>query len=491
MTEPLPQVASAAPPRRGPAWWALAAACVVMVVVATALRFWASITPLWLDEIWTVFLLEKVRSPLEVFTGIHHDNNHYLNTLYLYFVGRPETWWLYRLHSVAAGAGAVVLAGLIGRRRGRAEAVGSMVLIGFSYLLIHYSSEARGYALLVFFALLAYWAITDYAEHRRWPSAVVFAAASILGFLSHLIFLQFYVAVFVWSLWRFARQRTSWGRAAADLALGHAPPVAFAAALYLVDIRYLAQGGAPPYSLWEVLTAALSLTVGGPEEGTLALVAAGVAVALAVAGIVLLVWQKSDLAIFYGAVILVAPALSLLALRPEALLVRHFILSMVFLLLLAAWVLGRAFRCGVAGKAAWALVLAAFVAVNSLPTARLIEYGRGDYFAALRHMADRTPGQVITLSSNHDFRNAMMLTFYMKFIPGSRGVRYTGMTDPAFPPGGPEWVVVQGLGPDEKAPDFLEDPFGNRYRLEKDYPSVRLSGWRWCVFHNVRATGAK
>jgi hypothetical protein len=41
----------------------------------------------WLDELWSLANADAVRSPLEVLTGVHSDNNHYLYTLYLLALG--------------------------------------------------------------------------------------------------------------------------------------------------------------------------------------------------------------------------------------------------------------------------------------------------------------------------------------------------------------------------------------------------------------------
>ncbi len=41
----------------------------------------------WLDELWSLANADAVSSPLEVLTGVHSDNNHYLYTLYLLAIG--------------------------------------------------------------------------------------------------------------------------------------------------------------------------------------------------------------------------------------------------------------------------------------------------------------------------------------------------------------------------------------------------------------------
>jgi uncharacterized membrane protein len=129
-------------------------ACAV-VVIAGVLQVLAARGDLWFDEIWSLRLAEKVDSAVEIVTILIRDNNHILNTLWMYTVGDPSWLMIYRLPAVSAGVGAVVLSGLIARRWGTTAAVLGLVLTGLSYPLVHYSSEARGYAPAVFFGFAA------------------------------------------------------------------------------------------------------------------------------------------------------------------------------------------------------------------------------------------------------------------------------------------------------------------------------------------------
>ena len=136
--------------------WIYFGSCVLIVAVAVLLRARSAMNDLWMDEIWSVELVRELHSPLEVFTKTHHDNNHYLNSLFIYFLGQRGNWPGYRIPAVAAGLGAIILAWLIGRHRDRTTAFFSMFLVSFSYVMILCSSEARGYAPLIFFCFLCF-----------------------------------------------------------------------------------------------------------------------------------------------------------------------------------------------------------------------------------------------------------------------------------------------------------------------------------------------
>ena len=92
-------------------------------IAATYVRIVASTGDLWFDEIWTLIMVDNLASPLEVFTRLHHDNNHYLNSIFLYWMGPDRALLLYRVPSLLAGMGTMALAVMIARQRGRIEAL--------------------------------------------------------------------------------------------------------------------------------------------------------------------------------------------------------------------------------------------------------------------------------------------------------------------------------------------------------------------------------
>jgi len=99
-------------PRPGRASLALAAT----LVLAAAARVAGSRNELWLDEVWSLEMARQVASPVEIFTVARHDNNHFLNTLWLYAFRGHDAPALLRAHSIAAGIASVLLAWIVARR---------------------------------------------------------------------------------------------------------------------------------------------------------------------------------------------------------------------------------------------------------------------------------------------------------------------------------------------------------------------------------------
>jgi hypothetical protein len=459
--------------------------CVVIVAVAAVLRIWASLGDLWLDEIWSVAFAGRITSPLEVFTRIHRSNNNHLNTLLLYLLGDQPHWVIYRVPSVVAGIATVLVAGHIGLRRGRTEAVFAMLLTSFSYLLIHYSSEARGYGLALFFDLLALDFLESYLVAKSAWKLPGFWVSCILSLLSHLMFVMVYAGLAAWSVVRLARERRGWGEFLGRLAILHCVPLAAMGLLYAVDIRHMKIDAAPAYSAKDAVLETLALAVGGPQYGHGAFAAAIVAFGLLAAGAFKLFWtERSDDAVFYLTVIVIAPILLIAFGRSEAILIRYFLGSVLFFLILLSRLLANWWRGDLGEKVLAGMLTVAFLAGNGWHDARLLRWGRGDYWECVRFMADNTSGDTVTVGSDHDFRNRWVVDFYAKYLPADKSLFYYSVN--SRPPEGTQWMILHRQDKEADPPRAFMDEHRNRYALVRDYPYAGLSGYRWLLYRNLR-----
>ena len=128
---------------------------VAATVVGCLLRIVMAQGDLWLDEAWSLKLVAGISSPWAVFWEISHDNNHFLNSFWLSWLGPEAPAWAYRVPSVVFGTLAIPIAAGIGWRRGRVGAVVAAWFVALSMPLVIYGSEARGYAGLVACSLVA------------------------------------------------------------------------------------------------------------------------------------------------------------------------------------------------------------------------------------------------------------------------------------------------------------------------------------------------
>ena len=93
---------------------------------------------LWLDEIWSLNLIEPVASFGDILLDINHDNNHVLNSMYLYLIGTDASPIALRGLSVVFGVISIAVAGLVLLRNGAIPAMVGMALFAVSYPVVHY-----------------------------------------------------------------------------------------------------------------------------------------------------------------------------------------------------------------------------------------------------------------------------------------------------------------------------------------------------------------
>ena len=491
---------------RGKTRWPPLSAAIVAIAVASfavgsVVRVFAARNDLWFDEIWTLELLrERVHSFGDVFTNIKHSNNHHLCSLWMWIVGQNASALVYRLPSVLASIGTVVLAGLIGLRQSRLEGCIAVILTSWSYLLIHFGTEARGYSLAIFFALLAWYALQQFEETvaggddsgRSWSWAVVFWCAVVLGFLAHLEFVVCFAGLLVWSLWRFARARPNWRQAVLDLFALFTVPVVLLLFFYFVAIRGMEVGGGPPYQFWPLLIKTGSYMLGGPGNGIAAAIVSVVTTVAVYAVLVYLIRDRDDRWIFYAVVIL-AP-LALLALkRPEQLYVRYFMISVAMSLLLLAAGWAAIMRRGLAGLVTGLVLLAIFVTGNVINTVNLLRFGRGQYLAAMRFMETHSNGEKVVITSSQDFSNGMLVKYFKRYLDRPDSVQYVDQAtlkeEYARTNGsasGAEWLILHLDHFDlTTLPARVTDAYGNSFRLVKIYQYSDLSGSHWLLYHNL------
>lgn len=469
--------------------WMWRIVALLLVAAAGYLRWRASLGDFWLDEIWTWRLIQaKVSTDLDVFTNIKHDNNHLLNTWIMYRLGLEQPLSVLRLPAVLAGTGAVALAGWQARARGNLEALFAMLLTGWSFVLVHYSSEARGYAYLLFFTMLAYYAQSRFDQTRHWQSGAVFSLACIGGFLSQYIFAFGYVAFGVWQLFSVIEERR-WKRLF-GLLLIHAPPLALLA--WLKEVNPLHVGGADIVNTIDVIRIALSLTIGGPEEGNWSWLAAWAASLLIAVSLGWLGRIDRRQTVFYVTAIVLAPVLVVTATGYGHLLPRHLLVPMLLVQLLFARGLAHLFCRGTVGRVAAITLLTASLAINEFPLARLLEYGRGNYTATLQYMSDHSRLPVLTMASDHDDRNRMIIAFCGRHaltphsgsslkMPLYINRQYVaGLT--------PEWYILHSQDVTFNPPEKVRTDTNVEYRLQRVFRYSSLSGWHWAVYQTETPT---
>jgi len=446
------------------------------LLAAAVIRFLAAAGDLALDEIWS---LDFVRNHLHHFLGVfsfRHDNNHLLNTMILALLGAdlPGLW--YRIPAVIASIASVWLAGLIAaRRHGKVGTIIASLVTGGSYLMILYGSEARGYAYAVLFAYLAWWSLVRLVENGHRIDAVVFTCSSCLGLLAHLTFVYCYAGFCLFTLWKFI-QRPRW-----DLVLVHLPPLVVVAVLFLWFVPGMSIGGGPETSTLAAISTTVSMVGGGPLSGDVALVVGIVLVLLLVYGLAVQ-WQTDAAATMCLSItIFIVPAAALALTGHSIIYPRYFLIPIVFALLVISDTLAHWWRCGGSHRPFVLLMLVAVGIGNGLWTWSLLDHGRGNYSATIRWMAHNSDRTLSTIASDHDFRNGMVIDYYLKRLWSvDPPLRYISHAE--FPPQGTDWLIRHSFEGDPPMNSLQIDPFGNRYQLERTDQNRSVTGWNWWIY---------
>ena len=382
----------------------------VALLVILGIAIWVRIVSarggLWVDEAWSAVLVAKVDTPWGVFTSINHDNNHYLNSLWMQAIGYAAPPIALRALSIATGSAAVLVVAAIGARRSTAHALVGATLFALSPMMITYGSEARGYAPMLLCALSAILVAGRWLESpdqsrtpRRAP--LLFALLTTLGLLSQLTMLFFVVAIAGWVGLTLRRRLPL--RTAAALTVRLMLP-SLVATLLVFTLVFGAAAASPggmqvgdyvPFSLTslgDALRIMLSTTLGASAlpDGWIALLALAT-----VLGVTAAVKRGRPLAWFATIAIVALPiALALLHVANTGM-PRYFLLSSVAVLLLLTDAIATALSQGPFRKTIAALSLALVVLGMSHDAARDMARRRGDIDAAIARIAGEVPRGVI------------------------------------------------------------------------------------------------
>ena len=454
---------------------------ILILAFAAVLRLASALGDLAIDEVWSLWFVHfKFRNIPDIF-ALRHDNNHLLNTIVLYALGANAWGICYRIAAAIASILAVWLSGRIAIRRGgfRAQVI-TQALVGASYLLILYGSEARGYSYAVCFAYLSWLYLLRIQEHGRWLDAITFAISASLGFLAHLTFVYCYLGFGVWALLKWLSKPT-W-----ILPVALTPPFVVACCLYVFFFRGIVIGGGPETTVVSAVISTLSIIAGGPLYDDGALIAAVVVLILLGIGFVRL-WQTDQaMAACYLTIIFLAPASVLFVTGHQLIYPRYFLIPVAFALLLIGNALAGLWGSRWAGRTIPIALIVIFLIGNGWWTALLLNHGRGDYSQAMTWMA-QNGNNPATVSSDHDFRNGLMFGYFSAQLwPNDPPLLYVDQR--TVPPQGTDWIIRHNFEGDPPHPKFITDSYGNSYRLERTFRHQSLTGWNWWIYRRNTKT---
>lgn len=451
---------------------------IALLVVAATVRLIASWDNFWLDEIWSWRFAVSAKSYWQIATGIPHDNNQILNTWAIYSFPPDAHWTLYRIPAVLAGMGAVVLAGVSGWKRSACEGMTALLLTGTSFVFIQYSSEARGYAYLLLFVFLSVWLMQNIDQTSSHRDEFLLSVSISLGFLAHFLFAAAYGGLIAWSLISVSRHHRRWPTRMGCWMRMHSLPFLTLVGLAVCYGGMPMAGGGDHQRVLEIIIQVGSLIVGGPNAGVIAVLCCGLTVITSIVALVQLN-KQADGVVYFVMGSTITLALMIIVAATDLVYPRHFLVPMACVLMVLSHLLATLWNANRIGKAAYLIAVGLFLVGNIVHTRSLLMYGRGSYEEAVSFL-QRESGDVVSLGSDHDFRNGMVLDYYYRRLPKPKPFAYYPSNQ--WPPQGPEWLLLHSFEQPANPQPIIHPPEGRRYELVKVFPYYGLSGWNWILY---------
>lgn len=455
----------------------------VLTIAGFVLRLLCARGDLWLDEVWSIQNLEHIPNIGDIFWGISQDNNHILNSLWLWFVGPDAAPIVIRLESIILGTFTIPIAAKFCARGGPVAALAGAALVAGSAIFVHYGSEARGYAGLILMIFIAAEALENFLkdpnEHR---SRLLFGAAIAFGTLFHLTMLTAALTLIVATLARIYFATRSPRRTvstALDLvipaALGALPALGFLAAGVL-NTHKIQLGDQVPFTFERLARGLATLyeaTLGLPYDlptwfaAAAAIVLTGVAVFLV----------PPERRILPLVCLILPPSVAMLVGLPNVHIARFHLIGAVGLVILFADAMARLWSTRHIG---FAVVIGLALAFGSGPhVAQLFALGRGDYQKIVARMESAGPA---TYGSNMPAELGRIVRFYDRRFGG----RLTPVAALDWCQNPPDWFILS----DDPAGEAAHRAFGppqcaTSFNLDRVMQPAQLSGLRLALYRRA------
>jgi hypothetical protein len=464
-----------------------------IVAFAVAVRLPGLFTDLWLDEVWSLHDVLSLHSWTDIFVRLTDDNNHHLNSLWLYLLGFQTHAWTYRALAFVSGIATVFGAWMVGARYDRRTAAVMGVAFAGSYLLSYYSSEARGYAPVACMVVFAWYCLQRYLDTSRWAFAVGFWMCSALGVMSHPTYIQFLLGAFVWGDVHSQRTQRNLRSAAWVTARAFVPAMAFVGVFYIVSLSGLTISGGPPYVFTRVVAQTFSVIGGGPLDGGYMWAAALVVGAVFAISIFDAHRHNDDRWWLYLNVGLVIPAIFVGFSRPLVLFPRYFLVPIVVALMSMSVFVARLLASSGWRRVLGMSLILLYVSGGVIQVASLSTHGRGEYRNLVADILKGASNETMTVgsapqSAGPDFRNGMLVEYFSRLLGADDRVQF--VTEANYGPEGTDWLIRESLDAAPADPSY-HDKYGRLYTLQSDYYASGMVPLTWHLYRRAASSGVR
>ncbi|MDY6832913.1 MAG: glycosyltransferase family 39 protein [Thermodesulfobacteriota bacterium] len=470
---------------------------VLLLCAGAGLRIAAASDCLWFDEIWSYMLSRHMTQPWQALTVVNVvDNNHPLNTFFMYMMGDPYDWRWFRVPSLITGTLLLILIWRAADRFSPSAGMPALFMATVSHPFILYSSEARGYAPALFFSVSAFFFIQQYRQERGTRPLVLFWFTITMGLLANLTVAFIWLAIFLWSVMHEMRVSSSFRTAMTHILKCHLVPLlpmAYLSHAYLV--RNMAVGNIGSRStefITDFLATVVAALMGTPSTGGWFVAGLFLFICVFLYGWRSLYRTNAAVAIFLLLAVCLPPLLGNLG--RQLMYFRFSLVAFPFTYIVLAIGIAACYKGNRLAKTLCLLFVLFFSYGNITRTHALITIGRGDYLGAMSYMAAQphtgpratAPGngdRTLLVGSDNDFRNLPILYFYARYLPQDTKMIYVG--EGQWPTEGTDWLIRHSRQPCPETAALYRPNGRHVYRLKKIFPYAGVSGWNWYLYRRV------
>ena len=454
-------------------------AAAAIILLATSVFVICSRGELWFDEVLSLQWAKNASTPWQLLTDYRHDNNHLLNSLWLWLVGTKAPEMALRALAVISGTATLVLIYLLGSIFSPQTKLVPLILAAGSYAIVLYSSEARGYAPALAASLGCLWIWLRVEGRPSLPSLAAFWAMAAAGLLAHPTTVYLLAALGCWQLGRKNLAVPATLRDVRNALWWFSPPAGLALVLYIFFFRGMDVAGGPTLSPMAIASDFFHYGLGifdGPDRPWVGVFAGAT---LVLAG---LVWGSHPLAgqrIFFLMLLLVFPVLGYWLAGREYVYFRYFLICLPPLFLLLGCLAERLWVSGQVGKALVSIAIALSVGAQIRPILELAQQGRGACRAVLQTIKQGSGGST-DVFSDHDMMVGMVFEHYRAREPGGEAIVYR--TQWSMPKSHCQWLLAQpGLLPITPTREID----GHFYQHVQTFFRGRVSGADWILYRRA------
>ncbi|MDA1208903.1 MAG: hypothetical protein O2904_02625 [bacterium] len=448
----------------------------LILFIGIALRIAGIQDELSIDEIWSIAHVDARTSPWSIFT-MHHDNNHYLYSLYLWLLGSKTSVLLIKLPGILSGLLLPCVMTWWARKRSIYEGLVMAILSSTSFLLISLSAFARGYAPMLLFGFLAYIVMMHHLKRPTIRTALLYGVTMSIAILWHLTVIHLFVALGILSIYKLSRSTTK-KMFFMHIVLAHIVPLSVLALLYYFDIRHMEIGGGIGMTANEVPILTLSSLFGLLESGLLSTITAYVLMLALALRMERLAHTDDEWSVFIISIVLIAPMLWLIICIPPIIYIRYFIIC----LLMGIVIMGR--EITTVPRKYTTIILLLYCIGNLYSLQEYLRNNDGTHRKTFTYiLSQSTPGSVPVVGSNMDLHTLMYLYAFHKRDHRNTSIWYTQHEkDDTYEP---EWFLIQKPEFSYEGQEYLSEEELMQYTLQSD-PLLEDSLWNVWKKNTIR-----